>query len=113
MTDITSIGMVTVSPLQKVDEQSVQPEPRAARFLKSTLVGRGPVNRGDYYEVRVMQVACANFFGNVFSYMLQWFPLGAFVGAACRSLTRAQRVFERSAWRSTSGAEEWHRCLCW
>ena len=26
-------------------EQSVQPEPRAARFLKSTLVGRGPVNR--------------------------------------------------------------------
>jgi hypothetical protein len=27
-------------------EQSVQPEPRAARFLISTLVGRGPVNRG-------------------------------------------------------------------
>ena len=26
-------------------EQSVQPEPRAARFLKSKLVGRGPVNR--------------------------------------------------------------------
>ena len=26
-------------------EQSVQPEPRAARILKSTLVGRGPVNR--------------------------------------------------------------------
>ncbi len=26
-------------------EQSVQPEPRAARFLKSQLVGRGPVNR--------------------------------------------------------------------
>ena len=25
-------------------EQLVQPEPRAARFLKSTLVGRGPVN---------------------------------------------------------------------
>jgi anti-sigma-K factor RskA len=31
---------------RKGDEQSVQPEPRAARFLKSTLVGRGPVNRG-------------------------------------------------------------------
>ena len=29
-----------------VAEQSVQPEPRAARFLKSALVGRGPVNRG-------------------------------------------------------------------
>ena len=27
-------------------EQSVQPEPRATRFLKSELVGRGPVNRG-------------------------------------------------------------------
>lgn len=26
-------------------EQSVQHEPRAARFLKSTLIGRGPVNR--------------------------------------------------------------------
>ena len=34
-----------VSNLTKADEQSVQPEPRAARFLKSTLVGRGPVNR--------------------------------------------------------------------
>ena len=28
-----------------IAEQSDQPEPRAARFLKSTLVGRGPVNR--------------------------------------------------------------------
>jgi hypothetical protein len=27
-------------------EQSVQPEPRAARFLKYRLVGRGPVDRG-------------------------------------------------------------------
>ena len=26
------------------DEQAVQPEPRAVRFLKSVLVGRGPVN---------------------------------------------------------------------
>jgi hypothetical protein len=25
--------------------QSVQPEPLAARFLKSSLIGRGPVNR--------------------------------------------------------------------
>jgi hypothetical protein len=32
--------------------------------------------------------------------------IGAFVGAACRSLTRAQRVFERSEWRLTSGADE-------
>jgi len=34
------------------------------------------------------------------------FPVGAFVGAACRSLTPAQRVFERSAWRLTGGADE-------
>ena len=33
-------------------------------------------------------------------------PVGAFVGAACRSLTPAKRVFERSEWRLTSGAEE-------
>ena len=32
------------------------------------------------------------------------FSVGAFVGAACRSLTPAQRVFERSEWRLTSGA---------
>jgi hypothetical protein len=28
-----------------IAQQAVQPEPRAARFLNSTLVGRGPVNR--------------------------------------------------------------------
>ncbi len=47
-------------------EQSVQPEPRAARFLKSELVGRGPVNRSDY-EVPGLQVAVATVFGSVFS----------------------------------------------
>ena len=33
------------SPERRTAEQTVQPEPQAARFLKSTLVGRGPVNR--------------------------------------------------------------------
>jgi hypothetical protein len=35
-----------VASIAQSAEQSVQPEPRAARFLKSKFVGRGPVNRG-------------------------------------------------------------------
>ena len=47
-----------------------------------------------------MQVAVAT----IFVFTSCEFPVGAFVGAACRSLTPAQRM--RSVWRMTSGAAE-------
>ena len=43
-------------------EQSVQPEPRAARLLKSKLVGRGPVNRA----VRQQNVSRMPMIGRLF-----------------------------------------------
>jgi hypothetical protein len=64
----------------------------------------GPVTAIDY-EVLGLEVVKPLFLQISFLHdQCSW--IGAFVGAACRSLTRAQRVFERSEWRLTSGADE-------
>ena len=38
------VAKTTLNVRNRRDEQSVEPEPRAARFLRSSLVSRGPVN---------------------------------------------------------------------
>ena len=62
------------------------------------------MNAGDY-EVLGLQVAKPLFSGFIRLHD-KCSLVGAFVGAAGRSLTPAKRVFERSAWRLTSGADE-------
>jgi hypothetical protein len=42
---LQNAGFLPITLPDTMGEQSVQPEPRAARFLKSMLVSRGPVNR--------------------------------------------------------------------
>jgi hypothetical protein len=55
------------------DNKGSQTKPSISRFDLRRVNRSGSLNPADY-EVRVMQVACANFFGNVFSYMFAVVP---------------------------------------
>jgi len=88
-------------------------QPRCGRRVYQWLINRRTRLIMVDYEVLGSASGVGHFFLRLRFSTWSMVPLGAFVGAACRSLTPAQRVRERSEWWSTGGADDEHRCLCW